>query len=149
MGVDAGGGYAEQQWSGAGDPRADHAPDPSTAGWVTTVEQPGRSTDPIPLDSPVLPVPPDPTVLRVEVVSAATQDVSLTISTSTGLHEESAETTPLVKEVHLGAGASSVSVAASSSSGSGDVLQCRVYAGPDLIAIHTMDTGAVDCEVTW
>lgn len=147
--VDAGSGSSEQVWGGSADPWGEQAPDPSTAGWVTTVEDPSLTTDPLPLDSPVSPVPPDTTVLRVEIVSTSAQDLSLTVSTSSGLREESSERTPLAKEIHLGSATSSVSVAASSTDGSGDVLQCRVYAGTDLVAIHTMDTGSVSCELTW
>lgn len=148
--VDAGNGYAEQQWGvGRADPWADDAPDPATAGWTSTVQDPSIATEPIPQDSPVSPVPLDPTVLRVEVVSATAQPVSLTISTSSGLHEESPEMTPLVKEVHLGSGTRSVDVAVSRTSGTSDLLQCRVYAGAALVAIHTLDTGAVTCNLTW
>jgi hypothetical protein len=149
-GVDVGSGYSEQQWgAGPGDPWDDQAPDPAVVGWTTTVDDPLVTTAPIAQDSPVVPMPSDPTVLRIEVVSASTEPVTLRISTSSGLEDEAVEATPLVKELHLVPGTRSVDVTAVNGSETGETLQCRVYAGRTLVAIHTQDTGEVSCALTW
>jgi hypothetical protein len=147
--VDAGSSFSEQ-WEGPSGAWRDQPLDPAEAGWFTTVDDPRMNRTPVSMDAAVSPVPPDTRVLRVEVVSGSPQPVSLTLSTSSGLvGDDPATTTPVVREVHLGPDTSSVDVSASKVTETGEVLQCRVYAGTELVAIHTMDTGAVTCDLTW
>jgi hypothetical protein len=146
--VDAGGRFSEQ-WDGPSG-AWNQAPDPAEVGWITTVEDPRMNRTPVSMDSAVSPVPPDMNVLRVEVVSNSPQPVSLTLSTSSGLvGDDPATTTPVVKEIHLGHDSSTVNVSASKATETGEVLQCRIYAGTELVAIHTTDTGPVTCDLAW
>ena len=147
--VEAGSSFSEQ-WDGPSGGWGDQPPDPATAGWITTVDDPRMTSAPLSMDSAVSPVPPDTSVLRVEVVSDSPQPISLTLSTSSGLvGDDPATATPLVKEIHLGPATSSINVSASKATETGEVLQCRIYAGTQLVAIHTLDTGSVTCDLAW
>jgi hypothetical protein len=88
-------------------------------------------------------------VLRVEVVANSPEPVFVSITTDGRLAEEAPDgVTPLVREVHPGSDTTSLVVSVSRGADSGASLQCRIYDGPTLLAVHT-GSDTVLCTARW
>lgn len=104
---------------------------------------------PLPRDTQVHAVPPATTQLRVEVVTAGKDTAQVELIGSDGAYENSYEETLPFGRIasHSGAQSASIDVLATSSSGTAE-LQCRIYAGPVLVALST-STSSVSCSASW